>query len=290
MRILIFSFLLLGFINANAQKNISNSQLLDFYGDAMMNSYQQKNRQFAFDNFYPLLKETLNSSYEKSLDTITGINIIAPEDNSFKLYSWQLELNENDIKYYAFLITNQGKVYEFTQNNDDLGVDFSYYVHSPTDWYGAIYYKIREEVVEGKKQYIIQGFKKINKFTKAKIVEVLHFDETGEPLFGKEIFHMTVKDSRDDIFTKLIMTYDGKAFVDYTYDPNSKRIVFDHLVSKMGSLPGQGWTKYPDGTYEGYENRSGIYYYIEKMYDKINERPLYDGKKHKKSRLFEKKK
>ena len=43
-------------------------------------------------------------------------------------------------------------------------------------------------------------------------------------------------------------------------------IVFDHLIPRMGRLPGQGQTMLPDGSYVGYKWDGEYFNYIEKIY------------------------
>jgi len=261
---------------------------LNFYGDAMSNTYHPKNRVIAFNSFYPLLKKVLDQSgsYDINLDSISGVKVLHEDNGSFRLISWQLE-EETDYKYFAFLQDKSGKVYEFVQNNEDLGIDFSYYIHAPEDWYGSIYYQIKPEITnDGIVHYLLYGFKRINSFKKAKIVDVLSFDEQGVPMLGKEIFIKPVKDSRDDVHSKILLTYDANAHVDIKYNEHLDFLIYDHLITKMGDMPGQGMTKYPDGTYEGYKKESGKYIYTEKIFDQINETVPREKKVRKKQKLF----
>ncbi|MBT8189180.1 MAG: hypothetical protein KJO29_02030, partial [Bacteroidia bacterium] len=57
------------------------------------------------------------------------------------------------------------------------------------------------------------------------------------------------------------------ATLQLNYNPGLKLIIHDHLIQRIGRIPGQGPVFLPDGTYEGYEFIEGIWMYREKIYD-----------------------
>jgi len=54
--------------------------------------------------------------------------------------------------------------------------------------------------------YILMGYRQIAKFDKVKVLEVLSVND-GEITFGKELFLKEVEGSRDEVRTRLLMTY-----------------------------------------------------------------------------------
>lgn len=281
--ILLISFLFLGSFS-NAQIKLDSNQELAFYCDIMINADDPSHREFGQEKFNTLLSNELNQegAYVKDFSFLKWIPILENSDQTFKIYSWELKLEDGKYKQFGFIHMKDGSIHTLTSEGNDLE-DISYEFISTEDWYGAMYYKLEEFTSKGEKLYMLFGRRSYSKFNTLKIADVLTFEE-NVPSFGKEIFKLSGDGTRGDIKTRLILNYSADANVSLNYNPDLEMIVHDHLIARMGRMPGQGPTQLPDGSYVGWKLKDGMWNYVEKIYDqKLDEaprpNPILDGRK-----------
>lgn len=242
---------------------------LKFYADIMANAGNPDHKQRAHDEFLDRFDKWINSSdFDKSLlSDIDWLSVKSPEDQSFTIVTWQLSKDINANSYYGYIIKN-GKVTRLTAS-EDLG-DMEYDVLSATDWAGVLYYNILTVQESGQNLYILFGYDAHQNYESRKIADVLTFDG-DTPVFGKEVFKEKTEGRRDKIKNRLVLDYASDSNVSLNYNPSLKMIVFDHLIPRMGRIPGQGPTMLPDGSYVGYKWDGTHFNYIAKIYDQTQE-------------------
>lgn len=272
IRTAIYIFLFL-FISRGIQGQSREIQKLNFFADVVNNAHSPDHRQMAFDSLSEGIKKYLDSdvySYD-DLDALKYVSLISPQDSSFKLVTWQLEGKE-DYRYSGYIITPDG----YTQLQDRSGEirDAEYSMLSPDKWYGAIYYNVKKFSKGNNNYYVLFGYNGYKNQEHQKLADVLTFHD-GKPEFGKEIFYKAVEQGRPDEKARLILTYSRDAQVTINYNPSLDMITLDHLVTRMGYLPGQGPTSLPDGSYVGYEwsEKDGRLNYIDKIYHQTFDTP-----------------
>jgi hypothetical protein len=124
--------------------------------------------------------------------------------------------------------------------------------------------------------YIAFGINRKDKFTTTKTAEIFSIED-GKLRIGMPIF----KDAAG-VKERLHLTYSSDANVTLNYNPELGVIIFDHLISRMGNIPGQGPTQLPDGSYSGYQYTEGNWVYVDKMYNQISAVPPGEEKQNKK--------
>ncbi|NNF36691.1 MAG: hypothetical protein HKN68_21495 [Saprospiraceae bacterium] len=232
---------------------------------------------------------------ENSFDVDFGedvwLSVKSPDAKDWRIITWELKKDEAGSEFYGYIQMNDGSVVLLKDHSDDMD-DVEYLSLDASYWYGALYYNMIEQAdTDGDKYFILLGYDHHDKFTNRKIADVLTFKD-GQPIFGKEIFNGTEEDSTS-VLSRLFIEYGSDANVSLNYNPALGLIVFDHLIGRMGQLPGQGPTYYPDGSYCGYKPaEDGTWKYVDKLYDQISAtaprpKPVL-GKKNKKD-LFGKK-
>lgn len=112
-------------------------------------------------------------------------------------------------------------------------------------------------------------------------MDVLHIDE-GEITLGGEFFED--RNSPGTYLERIMIRYSIDATANLNYNPGLKMIIHDHLIQRIGRMPGQGPVMLPDGTYEGYEWKDGKWQYVEKIYEHTYDEaprptPVLDEKK-----------
>lgn len=267
---ILFSFLIGCSFGIIAQQN---DQLDDikFYADVIANAGNPIHKERANNEFSKLFDAWLHSeSFNLSdLESIQWLSVKQPLDESFTMITWQLEMNDNDNRYFGYLIKDS-KIIKL--KNAAFLDDLEYDILSNEEWAGALYYNIHTVTKDGEKLYILFGYNAHMNYEHRKIVDVLRFD--GESIvFGVEIFKKQDPGERGVIKNRIIMDYSSDANATMNYNPGLDMIVFDHLIPRIGRIPGQGPTMLPDGSYVGYQWDGEYFKYIDKIYHQTQEEP-----------------
>jgi hypothetical protein len=269
---LIFLFLsvAVGNITAQSDRNPEYKDLL-FYGDIMMNAMEPAHRERAFQRFYPLFTAALTQqgSFDQTFDELRWISKKFSEDKSFRIFTWYVQVSDDDYRYHGIIQKRDGTVFSLTdvfKNSEDSDTE----EFNAESWLGAIYYNIMDIVEpDGTKYYILFGINKWNRFENIKIADILFFPGGGNPVFGKEVFYFKDRDGDLKKLNRIIMRYSADAMVSLNYNPDLNMIVMDHLIPRMGRGAGQDLTMVPDGSYSGYIQESGIWKYVDKLHTEV---------------------
>ncbi|MFT5647482.1 MAG: hypothetical protein ACI976_002174 [Aureispira sp.] len=214
-----------------------------------------------------LLEKTLNQngSLEYDFSELKGISIVQPEDKALRIFTWQLYVDKNNYQYRGFIQTKEGKVYRLQDNSDDMRtVEFS--IHKPENWYGALYYNMQKFKSEGQTMYLLLGYDAFDFYNRRKLVDVLYFDNSGRPRFGKTVLEMKDGNGRMRKVKRFVMEYSSSVNVTLNYSAEQGMIVYDHLI--YGSpIKGAGPSNVPDGSYSGMKlSKNGFWEYVNKVH------------------------
>ena len=242
---------------------------------AVVNDSVEKERFAACRALIPALVRTLKveNSFRYQFDRLKSVSILAPPDSSFRVFTWQLFVNDSTYRYYGAIQMNSGelKLFPFIDRSfefEDRPVSEQL---APDRWYGALYYNIRQfDTKEGRK-YLLFGFDAYEFFNKRKVIEVLSFDKTGKPVFGAPVFDRTDAKVAEH---RLLLEYSAEASVRVNWDEQYQMVLFDHLIT-VPSPFGRGFTNVPDGSYDGLRFEKGKWKYIDKVFnDVMSEAPF----------------
>ncbi|HKK78471.1 MAG TPA: hypothetical protein VJ933_02535 [Phaeodactylibacter sp.] len=250
---------------------------LSFLSYTVINDSVQEDRFKACRAMIPRLVKALKveHSFDYPFDRLSSVSIQYPQDSSFRVFTWQLYVDENTYRYYGAIQLNtpQLKLFPLRDRSDGLRNPEQQQL-SPDQWYGAVYYNI----LEGDGHYLLFGFDGYELFRKRKVIDVLWFDDEGQPQLGAPVFvHEGNKRKH-----RIVREYTAAASTLLNYDENLEMIIFDHLIPREGTY-GEGLTFYPDGSYEGYEpGPDGTWMHIEKVFNQVSEeaprpKPVLDG-------------
>jgi len=242
----------------------------------------------ANDSFVRKFVQTLKikNSFYYPFDSIAISKLYSP-DSVFRIFTWQLKKDE--------YIYHQMGAIQMNTPDGSLKLlslhDRSSFTAKPWDstrsrnnWIGAIYYKIIMKEHNGKKYYTLIGFDDFSINTNKKWMEILHFDKTGEPVFGGQFISFkddTGKNKRPAM-SRFFIEYKKEAKTFFNYDPELDLILVDHLVSETDE-PEKKFTYIPDGDYEGFRWQNGQWVHIDKPF---NEK-LKDGEFPKEKMLYD---
>lgn len=212
------------------------------------------------------------NSFYYPFDSITTVSKLYSPDSVFRIFTWQLVKDAASIRQKGAIQmrTADGslKLIPLFDNSDDSKrpVDS---VRNNLRWIGAIYYKAILKTFNNKNYYTLLGYDENDMETDKKWIEVLTFDEKGNPQFGGRYFQYPndeLKPPQPAFRFCLEYKKDGRARMNY--DPELDAIVFDHLISE-GKTPNAAKreTLIPDGDYEGFKWNEGKWVYVNKLFN-----------------------
>lgn len=207
------------------------------------------------------------NSIEYPFDSLITISRLSPKDGSFKIYTWQLVINEDLVRKHGAIQmrTADGSLKLFPL------LDMAEYIDQPADtitdnfnWVGAVYYQLIEKQAFGKKYYTLLGYDEHSISSNKKLVEILTFED-GKPVFGGSNFNFRDNSLRKKSMARYIMEYKKHAGPRLTYDTEEDMIMIEHLISETGE-PEKKYTLVGDGDYEGLKWMEGKWVHISKVF------------------------
>ncbi len=245
---------------------------LEQLANTIVNDSIKANRIAAVEVFKATLATTLNKpySFQFPFKGLKSVSIQYPADSSFRIFTLQLFINDNEYKYFGAIQKNSREL-QLVDLQDASGEidDPNYDIVDPEEWYGALYYKIEQFKGPGKKtHYLLFGYNGFSFFQKRKVLDVLTFDDKGAPTFGASVFTKHEDDKHPDGRKRLILEYTAEAAVRIQYDPAMNMIIHDHLIPMRARY---GETYIPDGSYIGYKLEKGIWRKIDKIWHQVSE-------------------
>lgn len=214
-----------------------------------------------FTKIFVRALKTKNSFYFP-FDSIINVSKIYAPDSSFRIYTWQLMINENIIRQHGAIQmkTDDGSIKLFGLiDKSDVTKSMIDTIGDNNGWMGAVYYKIIQKKDGEKDIYTLFGFDENNIKSDKKILDILEFVD-GKPLFGKKIFVMEKQSSYPKMAARFILEFKKYASPRMTFDKEQDAIVFDEMVSETNE-PKKKWTLVPDGEQEIFKWKNGKWYH-----------------------------
>ncbi|MBC7903535.1 MAG: hypothetical protein H7Y27_08930, partial [Gemmatimonadaceae bacterium] len=195
--ILLFSAFAVAGLPVNAQKLTASAKKvfvrhedsLKAVADSMING-ETAGKRFRSDSlFVRMLVRALKNknSFNYTFDSLPTISRLYAPDSTFRIFTWQMKKDD-----YMYL--QKGAIQMRTQDGSLKLIpltDQSMFTAKPQDsirtrvnWIGAIYYKIIQKTFNGKNYYTLLGYDDYSVGSNRKWMDVLSFNENGEPLFG----------------------------------------------------------------------------------------------------------
>jgi hypothetical protein len=207
-------------------------------------------------------------SFYFPFDSVLGISKRYAPDSSFRIFTWTITFDDYYCRQKGAiqLRTSDGKlklfplrdVSEFTNNAEDS-------VRTAKNWIGATYYNIIKTTYQNKPYYTLFGIDPNNAMSTMKWMEVLHFNEKGEPLFGGPFFSYERDSVPQPAKYRIHLEYKKDARVLMDFIPDLDMILVDHLISENDD-PKNLWTYVPDGDQEGFKWENGQWIHINKVF------------------------
>ncbi len=254
---------------------------------AVVNDSVEQERFAACRALIQTLVRTLKveNSFQYQFDRLKSVSILAPPDSSFRIFTWQLFVNDSTYRYYGAIQMNSRalKLFPLIDRSEDMDERPVFEQMPPEKWYGALYYNLRQfDTKEGPK-YLLFGYDAYAFFEKRKLIDVLSFDAAGKPVFGAAVFDkpkMKVPEMR------LLFEYPSEASIRVNWDELYQMVIFDHLIP-WPSAYGRGMVAVPDGSYDALRlEPNGRWKFIDKVFNDVQDEaprpePVLDARKDK---------
>lgn len=181
------------------------------------------------------------------------ISITMAPDNRFRIFSWNIPLDDGSFLYYGAIQTKSkngelqlvpllDKTFEI-KNPENA-------ILQPNNWYGAQYY----DIAKLDDAYVLAGWKGQNPTETQKVIEILQFDGTKYNL-GKSVF------SDDRNATRKVFRFAPDARMYLRFNTARNRLIFDHIVLADSSAQGNYEVYGPDLTYDAYQFKQNMLHY-----------------------------
>jgi hypothetical protein len=220
-------------------------------GDSTVSGSNWEMREQACIAMVKILVKALQvpNSFDYPFDSVPTISVVYPEDRAFRLITWQLQLKDMTHRYYG-TIQMAGEELEMYPL-----IDMSMFIAEPdyavTDndnWYGQIYYNVKKFKYKKETYYLLFGWDGNDMWSNRKIVDILSFDDKGQPVFGRPVFEF----SEGEVRSRVMIEYKEDASPALVWDEQLQMIVFDYLQPENPMSEGIYMTYIPDGTYQGF--------------------------------------
>ena len=196
----------------------------------------------------------IQHSFYHPFDSVISVSKIYSPDSTFRIFTWQVMLDENTQRRHGAIQmkTDDGSLTLFPL------IDRSVVIKNQLDtitnnewWIGAIYYKIIKKVFNNKPYYTLLGYDENTMRSTKKWIEVLHFNDKGQPIFGGNFISF----KQDSVPLPTQSRYDSDLDI----------IIYDHLISETNE-ESKKYTYIPDGDYEGFKWIDGKWQHINKVF------------------------
>jgi hypothetical protein len=222
-----------------------------------------------FTRIFVRALKTPNSFYYP-FDSIQTISKLYAPDSTFRIYTWQMVVNDNIIRHHGAIQmrTADGSLQLFPLiDKSDVMQNVSDSVGDNKGWVGAVYYKLIQKEIKGQKIYTLLGYDEDNIRSTKKIVEILQF-VYGKPVFGDPIFSFEKDSIAKASMSRFILEFKKNAGARLTYDQDMNMIIYEHLISET-SEPKKKWTLVGDGDYEGFKWVNGKWLHVSKIFTEV---------------------
>jgi len=196
-------------------------------------------------------------SFNYSFDSVKKISVLKSPDNNFRIFSWYVPVSDGTYRFFGTIQmatkNNQLSLLPLIDGTDNINDTNA--ITSNKNWYGARYYQIIPVIANGRQPYyILLGWKGNNAKTSKKVIEILSFDKTGTPIFGKNVFDGAKGDKSRN---RIIFEYNKLNSMTLTLDNNVKMLVFDHLAPFSPEMEGNFEFYASDLSFDAYKLLDG---------------------------------
>jgi hypothetical protein len=206
----------------------------------------------------------LPNSFDYPFDSMYTIGKVESPDKEFRIFSWNVPKSDGTQEYFGYIQSFNHKtksyvVFPLIDKSSEI-TNLQSASYTPDHWLGMLYYKVIGEKVGDKMTYLLLAWQGYNKLITRKIIDVVSFNNSGMPTFGKAVFTKLPPEFKGTP-KRIIFQYAQTAVMALKYDPKTKTILFDHLGPTQPELEGQYQYYGPSFQIDGLMLNNGVWEY-----------------------------
>lgn len=269
--LILIAFLLLVMSKASfaqdAQLKVMEDSLV-ITADSMYNAFIPDERTLYNEKFVKQLVRALKmqGSYSYPFDELQKkINILYPEDKTFRIFNWSIAPTDITRRYYGAIQMNSAglKLYPLFDYSGSLSKGAEDSVLTDGKWYGALYYRIMPNDVDGQTVYTLFGLNASSAISNKKLMDPMTITAKG-PVFGAPIFNVRSQGRPSERINRFIIEYKKEVQASMNWDADLNAVYFDKLVSQVND-PNRKYTYVPSGEYDGFKWDNGYWNYVQNL-------------------------
>jgi hypothetical protein len=204
------------------------------------------------DTFQTKLERVIEEDwfFDHPFSSLQSVGKIYSQDKEVRIISWNVQWENNSNSYFAYILKREKRkdghfVVQLKDNSKMLP-------RQPTDilddenWYGALYYDIKDVEKGRKTYYTLFGYDANNERSKVKLLDVLHFAgksvKLGYPFF----------ETKNGWANRVFFEHSSRAVMSLKYEKDRDMIIFDHLSPESPNLAEFREYYIPDMSYDAY--------------------------------------
>ena len=198
-----------------------------------------------------------DSIFTHRLSNVRYLGQITSPDSLIKIITWNLYLRNQPGRYYSYIIRKfpekgTRKVYRLFTEYDSAEI-MTDKVYISDNWYGALYYSIRPQIINGLTCWILLGIDYGNSSVTRKIIETLSFDRDQNIILGLKSFK-----AGGAVDYRVVFQYSATATMTLRFGGDDS-IIFDHLVPFAPELANDRQYYGPDYSNDAYILENGFW-------------------------------
>ena len=191
-------------------------------------------------------------SFDYAFGDVPGLAVAYAPDSTFRIFTWELNVDREQYRHYGAIQRNAPalELIPLVDRGDEWLGNPENEISGAESWLGyAVYDIVAGDTYRGKPYYFVLGYDSYSLYRRRKVLDVLHFDETGKAVFGLPVF-LTYTDAGLLLpdRARIILEYAAEATVAMRPDPELGGILYENLIMMPGNN-GEGPVQVPDGSY-----------------------------------------
>jgi len=239
-------------------------------------------RKSAFEKLEQILNIYINNpiTFYTFPEEANAIKVIYPKDSTFRIITWIAQFSNNEYQY--------GGAIQFKENRKPIILeptleeeDFELATFDANNWLPALYYNIHEFKKDGESYYLLFGYDGYRQYSHRKWIDVLYFDDKGNPKFGENVF--VFENEQKSKIKRLVLEYAAEINIKLNFNDEENLVMYDHLIPMKSRYVNEE-VFVPDGSYEGFKLKRGKWNHIDKIKTLImdeapRDHPVLDARK-----------
>lgn len=278
---LLFIFLLgwakTGYTQSSTEVLARLEENLVGFADSMHHAIDPTERDGFNEKFIRGLVQALRqpNSFDYPFEKLTEyINILYPEDRSFRIFNWALAPTPVTRRYYGAIqmAGEELELHPLVDYSNQMKGEIETKILTEGKWYGVLYYRILTHSWNGTKLYTLLGLNASSPISNIKVVDPMVIEDSG-PVFGAPVFNLRSAENPEQRIHRFHIEYKKEVSASLNWDDEMKLIYFDKLESSVND-PHRKYTYVPTGQIDGLRWNKGAWNYV---HDLIPIDPLTDG-------------